>query len=206
VNETTTVTQALAAWLTKGERLAKDIGGYQWLIADWMLSGESQFNGRGMGDVYDLAEKATGFKRKTLQEWVYVARHVSMRMEGLSFNHHQIVVALLPDAQKQCLERAVAEKLAVSELRELARWQPRRLELHPADALKPASLLLKFTHTRELETLEILARKAGFISDEENSAVGRLIWKVLGEFVKSRPDFIADAEAEYETPLKEEVA
>src|SRR6266478_1117092 len=99
----------LLEWLTKGETLAKEIGRHQWRIADWMLWGEN--NIPKIRDAYDLAEKATGYKRKTLQEWVYVARNSSMRMEDLTFNHHQVVAALLPEAQKRCLERASAEKM-----------------------------------------------------------------------------------------------
>jgi hypothetical protein len=135
-----------------------------------MLWGEDRFK----GNVYDLAEQATGYKRKTLQEWVYVARHSSMRMEDLSFNHHQVVAALTPEAQRRCLERASADKLAVSELRELARWEPRRLEIQGDDGEKLISLSLKI-RVRDVDQLEIMARKRGFKSNSDYSAVGHLI-------------------------------
>lgn len=182
----------LAQWLTEGQNLAKDAGGYQWRIADWLLSGEARFR----GDIYDMAEKATGYKRKTLQEWAYVARHSSMRMEDLTFNHHQVVAALLPEAQKLCLTRASDEKLSVSELRELAKWQPRRLE-YGGEYDTNASLLLRFENRRELELLEISARQRGHISDDKDSGVGRLIREVIGEYLRANADLEKETKAEH---------
>src|SRR6266513_1416211 len=90
----------LAAWIDKGIAFAQAASGHQWAIADWMLWGEQHIP---VKQAYDIAERATGFKRKTLQEWAYVARHSSIRMENLTFGHHQVVAALLPEAQKYCL-------------------------------------------------------------------------------------------------------
>lgn len=145
-----------------------------------------------------FAEKASGYKRKTLQEWAYVARHSSMRMEDLSFNHHQDVAALLPDAQKRCLEHASAQKLSARDLREMARWQPRRLEINPDEAKEEASLLLRFQCRREFDILEIQARQMGFISDEDNSAVGRLVRHLIVEHVKAHADAGKIANAKFE--------
>lgn len=185
-------------WMAQGRALAQAASGHQWQIADWMLWGEN--NVGNIRRAYDFAEIATGYKRKTLQEWAYVARHVSMRMEGLSFNHHQVLAGLLPAAQKRCLEYAVSQcpHVPVGELREMARWQPHRLEI-AAEGKEPASLLLKFHDCRELDTLEIQARMMGYVSDEFNSAVGQLIWQVLASYIKTRPELSEQAEAAYHT-------
>jgi hypothetical protein len=182
-------------WMSQGRVLAQAASGHQWQIADWMLWGEN--NVGNIRCAYDYAEIATGYKRKTLQEWAYVARHLSMRMEDLTFNHHQVVVALLPEAQKLCLERASAEEMSVGELREMARWQPRRLEIEPDEAKQEASLLLRFAHRKEFNTLEIQARQMGFISDEYNSAVGLFIRQIISNHIKASPEPSRQAAAEY---------
>jgi hypothetical protein len=188
-------------WMVQGRALAQAASGHQWRIADWMLWGEDNLG--NIRAAYDLAEKATGYKRKTLQEWAYVARNSSMRMEDLTFNHHQVVVALLPEAQKRCLERASAKEMSVGALREMARWEPHRLEINPDERAQDASLLLRFVHRKELDILEIQSRMSGFISDEENSAVGKFIYQLIREYVKSHSDLGKAASAEYkklETP------
>jgi hypothetical protein len=183
-------------WMTQGRALAQAASGHQWQIADWMLWGEN--NVGNIRCAYDYAEIATGYKRKTLQEWAYVARHLSMRMEDLSFNHHQVVAALLPDAQKRCLEYAVARRphVPVGELREMARWQPHRLEI-AVEGKDAASLLLKFHDRKELDTLEIQARQMGFVSDEYNSALGQFIWQLIANHIKASPEPSQQAVAAY---------
>ena len=91
----------LVQWIDRGAQLVKGVSSHQWAIADWMLWGEMHLETRR---AYDYAEKITGFKRKTLREWAYVARHISIRMDNLSFGHHQVVAPLMPEAQKRCLE------------------------------------------------------------------------------------------------------
>jgi hypothetical protein len=183
-------------WMAQGRALAQAASGHQWRIADWMLWGEDNLG--NIRAAYDFAERATGYKRKTLQEWAYVARNSSMRMEDLTFNHHQVVVALLPEAQKRCLERACAEKMSVGDLREMARWEPHRLEIDLDGCAQEASLLLKFVDRRELDILEIQARLMGFISDEGNSAVGRFIYQLISEHVKAHAEVGKAARAEYQ--------
>jgi len=185
---------AFAEWIDKGVALAQEATCHQWAVADWMLWGEAHIP---LKQVYDLAERATGYKRKTLQEWAYVARNSSIRMEALTFGHHQAVAALLPEAQKHCLEYAAANGLAIGDLREMARWQPHRLEIDPADANQDASLLLKFNNRKEFDTLQIHAQKMGFTDDEKNSAVGRLIYQLLVDFIKLHPEESLAARAEY---------
>src|ERR1700734_1871569 len=192
-------------WMATGRALAQAASGHQWAIADWMLLGEEQI---GMRAAYDFAEKATGYKRKTLQEWAYVARHLSMRMEDLTFNHHQAVAALVPSAQKHCLEYAAAKtpKMPVSELREMARWQPHRLEIDSEGERADASLLLRFQQFH-LDCLEIAARQRGHFSDDRASGVSMFIHEMITYYFAAHPEFIDSTQTEYaahagcETPI-----
>ena len=128
-----------------------------------------------------------------------MARHSSIRMEGLTFGHHQVVAPLLPEAQKYCLEYAAANNLPIGDLREMARWQPRPLEIDTENGRKQegASLLLRFSNLREMDTLEITARQRGFISDERNSAAGRLVRQLIVEFLNANPDIKNASHDEY---------
>jgi hypothetical protein len=101
------------SWKEHGHKLARVHSQHQFEIANWMLAGEETFGGQ---NAYDAAEEITGYARLSLQNWVYVARHCSIRIEGLSFGHHQIVAALEPEQQKEWLERAAAEGLSVKKL------------------------------------------------------------------------------------------
>jgi hypothetical protein len=184
----------LAEWIDRGIVLGQSASEHQWAMADWMLWGEDHVT---LKDAYDIAEAATGYKRKTLQEWAYVARHVSIRMENLTFGHHQAVAPLLPEAQKYCLEYAAANKLPIAALREMARWQPRPLELSANPGNKNASLSLRFDNMGEIDRLEITARQRGFVSDEKNSAVGRLVRQLIIEFLAANPELKASANDEY---------
>lgn len=192
-------------WMAAGRALAQAASGHQWAIADWMLLGEEQI---GMRAAYDFAEKATGYKRKTLQEWAYVARHLSMRMEDLTFNHHQAVAALVPSAQKHCLEYAAAKtpKMPVTELREMARWQPHRLEIDSEGERADTSLLLRFQQY-ELDSLELAARQRGHISNNEASAVAFLFQEMKKFYFAAHPELVESVQTAYaahagcETPI-----
>jgi hypothetical protein len=109
----TTAFSDFDSWKEHGIKLAQIHSDHQFEIARWMLTGEKTFGDR---NPYDAAEAITGYARLTLQNWVYVARHCSMRIESLSFNHHQIVAALEPEQQKEWLERAATEKWSVKKL------------------------------------------------------------------------------------------
>lgn len=67
---------------------------------------------------YDKAlELWPGFERKTLREYAYVARKSSIRMDDLSWGHHQVVVPLSPPEQREWLEAALRNGWTVAELR-----------------------------------------------------------------------------------------
>lgn len=86
----------------------------QWATADWLLMGEHQH-----GKTYTQMSALTGLKEKTLREYAYVARsvHLSIRMDKLSFAHHQLVAALTPEEQRERLQYAADNKLSVGRFR-----------------------------------------------------------------------------------------
>lgn len=187
--------------MAEGRALIQVVSDHQWIVADWLLGWE----GKVGPEAYDFAEKATGYARKTLQEWASVARHVSMRMEDLSFNHHQVVAPLAPEAQKRCLEIAAARKMSVAQLREMARWEPRPLIINSESegpGTAPAEFRFRFNYGKELHLLEIMAQQLGFTSDETNSGVGRLIHHLVVAYLKDHRDLLESANAEYETLTK----
>jgi hypothetical protein len=88
--------------------------GSSWWVGDWIRYGNAKF-----GERYVRAAKITGYDVQTLTNMVYVASRfeISRRRENLSWSHHETVAALEPDEQGHWLNRAIAEKLSVSDLR-----------------------------------------------------------------------------------------
>ncbi len=86
----------------------------QWATADWLLMGERQH-----GKSYTQMAALTGLKEKTLRDYAYVASNVdlSIRIDKLTFAHHQLVVAMPPDVQRESLLYAAANKLSVGRFR-----------------------------------------------------------------------------------------
>lgn len=107
-------------WMNVGGVLHRMESGMQFNIGDWFNIGE-----RRWGDKYRSAAIATGYKEKTLRDYSYVCRHVqlSMRIDNLTFTHHQLVVALNPDEQRYWLQYASENNLSVSKLRAAMRGE-----------------------------------------------------------------------------------
>jgi hypothetical protein len=101
-------------WQQLGELLKRFEASIQWLIGDWMAYGE-----RHWGQTYEAVAEATGYKIGTLYEYARVARGVdfSIRIEKLSFAHHQLVAGMSPEDQQQWLIYASENDLSVSQMR-----------------------------------------------------------------------------------------
>jgi hypothetical protein len=101
-------------WRELGQVLASLQSGIQWLIGDWAAHGENV----RYGETADFAQ-LLGLKRDTVHDYTYVARNVefSIRIENLSFAHHQVVAGMEADQQRRWLELAAAEGLSVAKLR-----------------------------------------------------------------------------------------
>ncbi len=87
----------------------------QWMIGDWIVYGAE----RKWGETYDDFVELTGLKEKTLRDYAYVARNVQMsiRIDKLSFAHHQLVAGMESDDQAQWLAHAFENRLSVARLR-----------------------------------------------------------------------------------------
>lgn len=93
----------------------------QWIVGDWATYGEHAFQW-----TYEDMAELTGFSAKTLREYAYVARSVpmSIRMDAISFGHHQVVSALPEHQQKSWLQYAQEKHLSVAQLRQAVRESP----------------------------------------------------------------------------------
>lgn len=86
----------------------------QWGLGDWIRYGNAKF-----GERYSRATRITGYDVQTLMNMVYVASRyeISRRRETLSWSHHETLAPLDPAEQESWLDRVVAEKLSVADLR-----------------------------------------------------------------------------------------
>lgn len=101
-------------WVTSGRRLGAMGRCSPWWLGDWIRYGNARF-----GERYARASRITGYDVQTLMNMVYVASRyeISRRRENLSWSHHETLAALDEDDQEHWLDRAVGERLSVSDLR-----------------------------------------------------------------------------------------
>ncbi|WP_172890644.1 LmbU family transcriptional regulator [Actinoplanes derwentensis] len=94
---------SLAAWEQVGANLFSFANSSSWWIADWLVYGESTFNGR-----YVEAAKRTSLSYQTLRNYTWVASRfpMSRRRHSLSFSHHLEVVSLERAEQDYWLRKA----------------------------------------------------------------------------------------------------
>jgi hypothetical protein len=104
----------LAEWAAVGRRLGAMGRCGQWGLGDWIRYGNTKF-----GERYARAARITGYDVQTLTNMVYVASRfdISRRRENISWSHHETLAALDPIVQDEWLDRAVGEKMSVSDLR-----------------------------------------------------------------------------------------
>jgi hypothetical protein len=101
-------------WVFEGRRIGAMGRGSPWWVGDWLLYGTARW-----GERYTEAVKITGYDGKSLRNMRYVASSfdLSLRRDILSWSHHALLAAFDPDEQKHWLDRAVADKLSVDDLR-----------------------------------------------------------------------------------------
>jgi hypothetical protein len=85
-----------------------------WWIGDWLQYGATKW-----GEKYVEAARMTGYDVKTLRNISYVARAfpLSRRRDTLPWSHHAEVAVLPDDEQDTWLDRAIADRLSVADLR-----------------------------------------------------------------------------------------
>ncbi len=101
-------------WTRLGSVLFRLEQSIQWLIGDWILYGEYAY-----GKTYEQIAQETGYEKTSLYQYKYVSEKVdfSIRIENLSFGHHQLVAGKSKQEQATWLQRAETEKWSVARLR-----------------------------------------------------------------------------------------
>jgi hypothetical protein len=131
-------------WETIGATLTTMKGAVQFWIGDWLRFGEERKYIRR--NKYDEAMKQTGMKRGTLKVYASVAKNIpsSMRINQLSFQHHQLVAGQSEDEKASWLERAVDEEMTVRELRAaISASDPRTARTHDEELADLKARLLR---------------------------------------------------------------
>lgn len=117
----------IQSWLTIGERLRYVQGAIMWWLGDWLNFGERKY-----GEMYSQALDVTGYSLQTLQNaaWVGRALESSIRIEDLSWNHHQLLASTeWADTREDWLALAAEEKWSVAKLRAALREDEKRRAL-----------------------------------------------------------------------------
>lgn len=101
-------------WLAAGRRLGAIGRCSQWWIGDWIRYGTARW-----GERYAEAARVTGYDVASLRNmaWVSSRFDLSLRSDKLSWSHHVLLAPLTGDEQRRWIERAVAERLSVADLR-----------------------------------------------------------------------------------------
>lgn len=110
-------------WLDVFRVLRKLDEAIQWAVGDLANHAESKW-----GETYTSMSDITGYSEKSLREYAYVSRSIQMsiRMDKLSFGHHQLVAGmkdaltkepLIPE-QRKWLELASENSWSIKALRE----------------------------------------------------------------------------------------
>lgn len=102
-------------WLSIGESLSGVSRRLMWLVGDWLLAGESA-GYLPRGKLQEACERF-GIEYKTAQAAVGVCRafESSMRIDDLSFSHHQLVAG--SDRAEDLLQWAAGNSASVQDLR-----------------------------------------------------------------------------------------
>ena len=97
-----------------GQRLRRLGPGANWWVGDWIRYGNARY-----GERYKLATELTGYDTQTLRNFAYVASRfdTARRRTEVSWSHHAEIAALGADAQRRWLDRVVAERLSLRNLR-----------------------------------------------------------------------------------------
>lgn len=101
-------------WLALGRRIGSIGRCSQWWVGDWVCYGADRW-----GEKYAEAGRITGYDVKSLRNMAYVSSRfeLSRRRDNLTWSHHAALAALDPVEQDDWLDRSIADRLAVADLR-----------------------------------------------------------------------------------------
>jgi hypothetical protein len=102
------------SWIIEGRRIGAIGRGSPWWVGDWLHYGTARW-----GERYLEAVKITGYDAKSLRNMRYVSSRFasSLRRDNLTWSHHALLAAMEPDEQRHWLDRAVANRFSVEDLR-----------------------------------------------------------------------------------------
>lgn len=112
-------------WSRLGKTLQRMEKSVMWWIGDWLRFGEKNY-----GETYTQAIDATGYSVETLKQAKWVAERypeTSMRIDDLTWTHHNHVAALPFDERQDILEKASADRLSTREIRQLVKQSQNRV-------------------------------------------------------------------------------
>jgi hypothetical protein len=101
-------------WVAVGVQFGTMSRVSNWWIGDWIEYGTAKW-----GEKYAEASRITGYDIKSLRNIAYVARQVdlSRRRDKLRWSHHAEVAGLEPQEQDRWLDRCLADRFSVADLR-----------------------------------------------------------------------------------------
>jgi N6-adenosine-specific RNA methylase IME4 len=111
-------------WKLCAKQFAQMHGASAWWLGDVWASGQDREWGAGQ----EFADEI-GVDYGALRTYAWVCRNLSVRIDNLSFGHHQLVASFGPDKQKEWLERAAKEQWTIREMKS-ALIKVRRRERH----------------------------------------------------------------------------
>jgi hypothetical protein len=118
----------LDAWTARGKELFGHLDGMAWEIGDWAAFGQIAVNRDGVLTSAANGIPPSGILRKfceannisyqSAKNYAWVARSIppTMRIDSLTFSHHQLVASLSPAEQRKWLRRADTDHWSVAEL------------------------------------------------------------------------------------------
>jgi hypothetical protein len=120
-------------WVAAGYRLGAIGRGSQWWVGDWLRYGVTKW-----GEKYAEAARITGYDCPTLRNMAWVASRfpVSLRSDKLTWSHHVLLAPLSQAEQRSWIDRAIAQRLSVADLRIELR-AARRVERHEHRCTSP---------------------------------------------------------------------
>jgi len=144
-------TITFAEWLLVMRKCVRVKEAIQWVIGDGINFAFRQFvegaPNRGERKLYLMryteALDSLPYEPRSLHDFAYVARHVdsSIRIEELSFRHHQLVAAFDQKKQKKYLSVAAKNKFSVADLNEYIRDNEAEVDNdHDGPVTKPGAL------------------------------------------------------------------
>ena len=133
-----------------GRQLSGICSSSAWCLGDWLIYGETAFNGR-----YRDAIELTSLHYQTLRNYAWVARRFSLsrRRDTLSFGHHTEVAALPESEQEYWLRKAEELAWTVKQLRHEVRTSLRERSTGDNSEVSPASDRSPLDHGLEQDTV-----------------------------------------------------